>query len=109
MPLKKPGKRLPRVVSALTARTQLGQIMRRAKQKDERFIVDRRGEPQVVIMSMKDYISLVAPTPKWLREIQEDAKRKGLHKLTMREINAEITAARREQRQKEATEKQPAK
>ena len=109
MPVKKSRKRLPRVVSALTARTQLGQIMRRAKQKDERFLVDRRGEPQVVIMSIKDNISLIAPTPKWLRDIQEDAKRKGLHKLTMREIDAEIAAARREQRQKEAAEKQPAK
>src|SRR3972149_11830428 len=109
MPVKKPAKRLPLVVSALTARTQLGQIMRRAKQKDERFIVDRRGEPQVVILSIKDYINLIAPTPKWLRDIQEDAKQKGLHKLTMREIDAEIAAARREQRQKEAAEKHPAK
>ena len=109
MASKKAAKRVPRVVSALTARTQFGQIMRRAKQKDERFVVDRRGEPQVVIMSIKDYISLIAPTPKWLREIQEDARRKGVHKLTMREIDAEIAAYRREQRQKEATEKNTGK
>ena len=98
MPVKKSSKRLPRVVSALTARTQFGQILRRATLKNERFIVDRRGDPQVVIMSIKDYISLIAPTPKWLREIQEEAKHKGLHKLTMLEIDAEIAAARREQR-----------
>ncbi len=109
MPVKKSSKRLPMVLSALTARTQFGQILRRTTLKNERFIVDRRGEPQVIIMSIKDYISLIAPTPKWLREIKEDAKRKGLHKLTMREIDAEIAAARREQRRKEAVGKRPVK
>jgi hypothetical protein len=33
------------IVSELTARTQLGQIIKRATQKQERFVVDRRGEP----------------------------------------------------------------
>ena len=42
------------IVSALTARTQFGQIIRRATQKNERFVVGRRGEPSVVIMSAKD-------------------------------------------------------
>jgi len=33
-----------------------------------------------------------------LKALQEDAKRKGLDKITMEEINAEIAAARREKR-----------
>lgn len=41
----------------------------------------------------------LAPTPVWLREIQDDAKRKGVDKLTMADIDAEIAAARLEQRQ----------
>jgi prevent-host-death family protein len=45
---------VPKIVSALAARTQFGQIMRRARAKNERFIVDRRGEPQVVIMGIQD-------------------------------------------------------
>ena len=40
----------PNVVSAVTARTQFGQILHRVKQNNERFVVDRRGEPQAVIM-----------------------------------------------------------
>ena len=32
---------MPNVVSALSARTQLGQILRRVKTKNERFVVDR--------------------------------------------------------------------
>ena len=88
------------VVSALTARTQFGQIMRRASQKNERFLVDRRGEPAVIIMSVKDYINTMAPTPNWLREIGSEAKRKGLNQLSMRQIDAEIAAVRRERRAK---------
>ena len=88
---------MPKVVSALTARTQLGQILKRVSQKNERFIVDRRGEPEAIIMSLRDYINTIAPLPKALREIQVEAKRKGLHKLTMREIDAEIARVRREQ------------
>jgi prevent-host-death family protein len=86
------------VVSALTARTQFGQIIRRASQKNERFLVDRRGQPVVIIMSVKDYIDTIAPTPTWLGQIGAEAKRKGLNKLTMRQIDAEIAAARRERR-----------
>jgi len=35
-----------------------------------------------------------------LKALQEDAKRKGLDKLSMEEINAEIAASRREKRLK---------
>lgn len=55
-------KPLTNVVSALTARTQLGQIIKRATQKNERFVIDRRGEPAVIIMSIKDYVDTIAPT-----------------------------------------------
>jgi prevent-host-death family protein len=91
---------MPKVISALTARTQFGQIMKRASENNERFLVDRRGEPSVVIMSVKDYIETFAPAPAWLKKSWADAKRKGVDKLTMRETDAEIRAARREQRNK---------
>jgi prevent-host-death family protein len=83
------------VVSALTARTQLGQIIKRATKNNERFVVDRRGEPSVIIMSVKDYVNTLAPPPRWLREIQTASKRRGAHKLTMRQIDAEIARLHR--------------
>ena len=95
-------KRMSNTISALTARTQFGQIIRRATRNNERFVVDRRGEPSIVIMSVKDYINTIAPTPDWLLEIGAEAKRKGLDKLSMRQIEAEIAAARRERRRKAA-------
>jgi prevent-host-death family protein len=105
MASRKVAKRIPRVVSALTARTQFGQILRRASRNHERFIVDRRGDPQVVIMSFKDYVDTIAPAPEWLKEIWAESKRKGTDKLTMREIDAEIAAYRKEQRRANAAQK----
>lgn len=86
------------VVSALTARTQLGQIIKRATQKNERFVIDRRGEPAVIIMSIKDYVDTIAPTPNWLKEAHVHAKRNGLDKLTMRDINTIIAGVRQERK-----------
>jgi prevent-host-death family protein len=86
------------VISALTARTQLGQILKRATQNNERFVVDRRGEPSVVIMSIKDYVDTMAPAPQWLKDIQAASKRRGTNKLTMRQIDGEIAKVRRQGR-----------
>ena len=88
---------VPKIVSALAARTQFGQIMRRARKDNQRFVVDRRGEPQVVIMGVKDFIKTIAPEKKVLAALRADARKKGTNKLTLRDINREIRAYRREQ------------
>jgi prevent-host-death family protein len=90
--------RMQNVVSALTARTQLGQILERASEKDERFVVDRRGKPSVIIMSVRDYIRNIAPTPAAYRAIRQQAKKNGVSSLSMREIDREIAAQRRQAR-----------
>ena len=59
---------MDRRIDAHIARTQFGQIMDLATRNNERFIVDRRGEPAVVIMSVQDFIRTAAPPPDWLRE-----------------------------------------
>jgi prevent-host-death family protein len=91
------------IVSALTARTQLGQIMKQATKNGERFVVDRRGEPQVVIMSIDDFIKTIAPEAPVLAAIRSQAKAKGTSKLTMRQINAEISGFRKESRRSKPT------
>ena len=48
---------------------------------------------------------LRAEAPEWLKEMWKESKRAGTDKLTMRQINAEIAAVRREQ----AKKKHPAK
>ncbi len=92
---------MTRKISALTARTQLGQIMNRAVENNDRFLVERNGEPAVLILSVNDYVKTLAPPPDWLKKSWASAKRQGLDKLTTKEIDAEIAAARRDRRRKQ--------
>jgi prevent-host-death family protein len=86
---------VPKIVSALAARTQLGQIMRRARIDNTRFVVDRRGEPQVVIMSVKDFLKTFAPQKRAVAAIRAGARKQGKSKLSTRTIDREIRAYRR--------------
>jgi prevent-host-death family protein len=87
-----------RRVDAHLARTQFGQIMDRAVANNERFVIERRGEPAVVIMSVQDFIRTAAPPPDWLEKAWNGAKKRGVDKLSAPEIDAEISAHRREKR-----------
>ena len=87
-----------RRVDAHLARTQFGQIMDRAVENNERFVVERRGEPAVVIMSVQDFIRTTAPAPDWLEKAWRGAKERGLEKLSAPQIEAEISSYRRGKR-----------
>ena len=69
-------------------------------------MVGRRGEPAVIIMSVKDYIKNIAPPPAAYSAARREAKRKGTGGLSMREIDREIAAVRRARGK--GTHKQPA-
>jgi prevent-host-death family protein len=85
---------MDRRIDAHIARIQFGQIMDLAVKNNERFIVDRRGEPAVVIMSVQDFIRTAAPPPDWLTKTWTGAKRRELETITLKEIDAEIEAHR---------------
>lgn len=93
--MKKAAGAMTNVVSALVARTQLGQIMKRATQKNERFLIDRRGEPSVIIMSVSDYMDTFAPAPTWLAEIRAKSRQRGTNKLSITQINGIVSEVRR--------------
>ncbi len=85
-----------RRIDAHIARTQFGQILDLVTKNNERFIVDRRGEPAVVIMSVQDFIRTAAPAPDWLEKAWSGAKQRGLDKLTPAEIDVEIAVGERD-------------
>src|SRR5260370_36422679 len=87
------------IVSGLTARTQFGQILKRAGQNRERFGVGKRGEPQVVIMGIEEYLRNFAKPLPIVEEIRREAKAKGLDRLTTREINRALKRYRRQRKQ----------
>src|ERR1700741_978059 len=86
--------RMDHRIDAHLARTQFGQIMDLATKNNERFIVDRRGEPAVVIMSVQDFIRTAAPPPDWLEKAWSGAKRRGLDALTPADVDDEIPGHR---------------
>lgn len=72
--------------------------MDRAIKNNERFLVERNGEPAVLILSVSDFIKTLAPPPDWLQKSWESAEREGLDKLTMEEIDEEIASVRSERK-----------
>lgn len=88
---------LPKAIGALRARTQFGEIIRRASGRNrERFLVGLRGEPKVVIMGVEDYLSTIAPEPEILAKIRANSVKNGTSHFSVAEIDREIAAARRE-------------
>jgi prevent-host-death family protein len=46
---------MERVVSATEARARFGELMRRAVEGHEIIVVERRGKPHVVVLSVEEY------------------------------------------------------
>jgi prevent-host-death family protein len=88
------------VVSALTARTGFGKLLRRVENENRSLVIEKRGTPKAVLISIRDYVRLAAPEPEVLRVIGEESKRKGTDKLTSRDIDQEIKAARAAKRKR---------
>ena len=88
------------VVSALTARTGFGKLLRRVEDEHRSLVIEKRGTPKAVLLSIRDYVRLAAPEPEVLRLLGEESRRKGTDKLTSRDIDQEIKAARAAKRKR---------
>ena len=84
------------VVSALTARTGFGKLLRRVEDERRSLVIEKRGTPKAVPLSIRDYVRLAPPEPEVLRIIGEESRKKGTDKLTSRQIDQAIKAARAE-------------
>lgn len=91
------------VVAALQARTNFGGLLRRVENERRSLVIEKRGTPRAVLLSIRDYIRLASPEPEILRIIGEESKANGTDKLTSQEIDRiieETRAARRKKRRK---------
>jgi prevent-host-death family protein len=82
------------VVSALSVRTGFGKLLRRVEDEHRSLVIEKRGTPKAVLLSIRDYVRLAAPEPDVLRVLGEESKRKGTDKLTSRQIDQVIAAVR---------------
>ena len=81
-------------ITAEKAASEFDQIIDRVGNDNDRFLVERDGEPAVLIISVVDYLREIAPSPIWLKDIHAASVRNGTDKLTMADIEEEIAAAR---------------
>ena len=86
---------MPNVISALTARNKFGQILKQVEKDRRSFVVEKRGSPKAVILSIMDYLKSRAPEPEILRVIGEESKRNKTSRISIKRINAIITEVRR--------------
>ena len=82
------------VVSALHARANFGKLLRRVHDERRSLVIEKRGTPKAVLLSIRDYIKLAAPEPEVLRVIGEESERNGTSTLTSRQIDRIIKASR---------------
>lgn len=82
------------VVSALRARASFGKLLNRIETERRSLVIEKRGRPRAVLLSICDYVKLAAPEPEVLRVIGEESERNRTNILSARRIAQIIRTAR---------------
>lgn len=82
------------VVTALGARTNFGKLLRRVEDEGRSLVIEKRGTPRAILLSIRDYVRLAAPEPEVLRILGEESKAKGTSAISSRQIDRAVKAAR---------------
>ena len=85
------------VVPALRARTNFGSLLRRVEEEQRSLVIEKRGTPRAVLLSLRDYVRLAAPEPEVLRILGEESEAKGTGKLSSQQIDKIIRGTRAKQ------------
>jgi prevent-host-death family protein len=88
------------VVSALSVRTGFGKLLRRVEDEHRSLVIEKRGTPKAVLLSIRDYVRLAAPEPDVLRAIGEESRQKGTDMITSRQIDQAIAGTRAKKRKR---------
>ncbi len=94
MPTVRAAKNESIVVSALRARSHFGKLLRRVEDERCSLVIQKRGTPRAILLSIRDYVRLAAPEPEVLKVLGEESKQKGTHGFTSRQIERIIRKAR---------------
>ena len=93
------------VVSALRARTHFGSLLRRVEEEHGSLVIEKRGTPRAVLVSLWDYVQLAAPEPEILRVLGEESKRNRTDSLTSAEIDQLISKSRAQKTRERKTKR----
>jgi prevent-host-death family protein len=64
------------VVTALDARTNFGKLLRPVEDEGQSVVIEKRGRPRAVPLSVRDYVRLAVPEPEVLRIIGMESESK---------------------------------
>lgn len=82
------------VISALRARSNFGKLLRQVEDERRSLIIEKRGTPRAVLLSIKDYVRLSAPEPEVLKALGEESKFNGTDRISSRQVDQLIKATR---------------
>jgi prevent-host-death family protein len=82
------------VVSALHARSSFGRLLQRVEDEHKSLVIEKRGTPRAVLLSIRDYVRLATPEPEVLAILGEESKRNRTDRLSSKQIDRIIKAAR---------------
>ncbi|MFY9560067.1 MAG: type II toxin-antitoxin system Phd/YefM family antitoxin [Terriglobales bacterium] len=85
------------VVTALDARANFRKLLRRVE-NGQSLVIEKRGHPRAVLLSIRDYVRLAAPEPDVLGAIGRESRQKGTDKLNTAQIDRIIKGRRRSRR-----------
>jgi PHD/YefM family antitoxin component YafN of YafNO toxin-antitoxin module len=88
------------VVSALSVRTNLGKLLDRIGSQSGSLVIERRGTPHAVLLSIRDYVKLAAPEPEILRILGGESERKGTDKITSRQVDRVVRVTRAQKKKR---------
>ena len=86
------------VVTALDARANLAKLLRRVEDEGRSLVIEKRGNPRAVLLSIRDYVRLAVPEPEVLRILGQQSKQKGTNRISAKQVDQVIRAARHAKR-----------
>lgn len=90
----KPNEAEALIVSALHARANFGRLLRRVESESRSLVIEKRGRPRAILLSIRDYVRLAAPEPEVLGIIGRESTRQGTSSLTSHQIDRIIKSTR---------------
>jgi prevent-host-death family protein len=88
------------VVSTLDARTNFGKLLTRVDVERRSLIIEKRGTPKAILLSIRDYVKLASPEPEVLKLIGEESERNRTSTLSSRQIDQIIKSTRAHKKKK---------
>jgi prevent-host-death family protein len=74
------------IVVSMHTRSNFGRLLRREADERRSLVIEKRGTPKAVLLSIRDDLRLAAPEPEEFRLIGEESRRKGTNIVTPHEF-----------------------